>query len=182
MKKSGTAQVMSGFITTAMIMTGCGSETSSSNLQLNSEWSSSDAESVEPEVLSLSDSSGCGEEVDLQHLQETYPGLDLTKVEDYIETNCIAYDETEFVEYLDDISINGEDTTYDSTYSSIPLAMFLFAGTAAGYSSIKGKSGTSNKIGSSAKPTSPRSGSDSDFGSSSGMKSGFGSGSSSTGS
>jgi len=73
-------------------------------------------------------------EIELDHLQSQYPGMDLEAMEDYMEENNLNYQEEELIAFLDDIYENGEstlDSNYYANESSFPWWIFLVANAAA---------------------------------------------------
>lgn len=50
------------------------------------------------------------DEIELDHLQSQYPGMDLEAMENYMEENNLDYNEEELTDFSDDIYENGEST------------------------------------------------------------------------
>jgi hypothetical protein len=67
-------------------------------------------------------------EVELDHLQSTYPNVDLEAVEDYLEESGGTYDEEELLLFLDDLNQNGEPTINNQYSNSFPWWAFLLVG------------------------------------------------------
>jgi|GEM_PF-4660189 len=70
------------------------------------------------------------DEIELDHLQSQYPGMDLEAMENYMEENNLDYNEEELTDFLDDIYENGESTITSNYYtneSSFPWWIFLVA-------------------------------------------------------
>ncbi|MFV2050653.1 hypothetical protein KDJ21_009065 [Metabacillus litoralis] len=127
-------------------------------------------------------------EIELEHLQSQYPGMDLEAMEDYMEENNLDYQEEELIAFLDDIYENGEstlDSNYYANESSFPWWIFLVANAAKSKPSGKVKltkptTSAQSAVKSTPKPSTKVTSSSSS--SSTKSSSGFGSSSTSTGS
>ncbi|MCM3165147.1 hypothetical protein [Metabacillus litoralis] len=127
-------------------------------------------------------------EIELDHLQSQYPGMDLEAMEDYMEENNLDYQEEELIAFLDDIYENGEstlDSNYYANESSFPWWIFLVANAAKSKPSGKVKltkptTSAQSAVKSTPKPSTKVTSSSSS--SSTKSSSGFGSSSTSTGS
>lgn len=129
-------------------------------------------------------------EIELDHLQSQYPGMDLEAMEDYMEENNLDYQEEELIAFLDDIYENGEstlDSNYYANESSFPWWIFLVANAAKTKPSGKVKltkpsTSAQSTVKPTAKPGPSTKVTSSSSSSSTKTSSGFGSSSTSTGS
>lgn len=186
---SKTKKLMGGILSAAVALSACSSK---EEMIIQEEHSFTDdeisastysEEVVEEEVVVEIDN-----EIELDHLQSEYPGMDLEAMEDYMEENNLDYQEEELIAFLDDIYENGEstlDSNYYANESSFPWWIFLVANAAKVKPTGKVKlTKPSTSAQSTVKPTAKPSTKVTSSSSSSSTKtsSGFGSSSTSTGS
>jgi hypothetical protein len=125
---SKTKKLIGGILSAAVALSACSTK---EEIVVQEEPNFSDDEissaTYTDEVVEVED------EVELDHLQSQYPGMDLEVMENYMEENNLEYQEEELIAFLDDIYENGESTITSNYYaneSSFPWWIFLVANAA----------------------------------------------------
>lgn len=130
-KNKKTNKVLFGIVSTALATSGLAGCTSKNNSVVSDEklYTTNYEEKIElPKEDTIELVQPQEVEVELDHLQSTYPNVDLEAVEDYLEESGGSYDEEELLLFLDDLNQNGEPTIDNQYSNSFPWWAFLLVG------------------------------------------------------